>query len=105
VRLADGPVSNLVRPQLLRAASGVAANYRAAGRSRSRREFVARLGVVIEEADESELWLDILETRRHGPPETVKRLRQEASELRAIFIASRRTAAAGLRSPSQKAER
>ena len=60
-------------------------------------EFVAALGVVIEEADESELWLDILETRRHGPPDTVKRLRQEASELRAIFIASRRTAAAKLK--------
>jgi four helix bundle protein len=97
VRLPDGPVSNLIRPQLLRAATGIAANYRAAGRSRSRREFVARLGVVIEEADESELWLDILEARRHGPPETVKRLRQEATELRAIFIASRRTAAAGLK--------
>jgi four helix bundle protein len=77
----------------------VAANYRAAARSRSRREFIAKLGVVIEEADESELWLDILETRHHGPPETVKRLRREASELRAIFIASRRTAAAKLKKP------
>jgi len=58
---------------------------------------VAKLGVVIEEADEAELWLDVLETKRHGPPERVRRLRQEASELCAIFVASRRTAAAKLK--------
>jgi len=93
LQLANGPLTDLVRPQLLRAATGVASNNRAAARSRSRREFVAKLGVVIEEADESELWLDVLETKRHGPAESVKRLRTEASELCAIFVASRRTAA------------
>jgi four helix bundle protein len=45
--------------QLLRAGMGVAGNYRAACRSRSHREFTARIGVVLEEADESELWLDV----------------------------------------------
>ena len=47
---------------------------------------------MIEEADESELWLDILETRRHQPADQIKSLRREAVELRAIFGASRRTA-------------
>jgi four helix bundle protein len=90
-------LGKLVRPQLLRAATGVAANHRAASRSRSRKEYVAKLSVVIEEADESELWLDILEAKRHGPPVLIKRLRQEASELCAIFVASRTTATAGLK--------
>jgi hypothetical protein len=63
----------------------------------SRKEFVAKLSVVIEEADESEFWLDVLETKRHGPANEVKRLRQEARELRAIFGKSRSTAARKLK--------
>ena len=46
--------------QLRRAANGVASNYRAAGRARSRAEFAARIGIVLEEADESEHWLPVL---------------------------------------------
>ena len=102
LELRSGPLTELVRPQLLRAATGVAFNNRAAARSRSRREFVAKLGVVVEEADESELWLDVLETKRHGPLELVKRLRQEAAELRAIFVASRQTAFAKLKRPNHR---
>ena len=97
LQLGTGPLADLIRPQLLRAATGVASNNRAASRCRSRREFVSRLGVVIEEADESELWLDILETKRHGPPDRIKLLRREASELRAIFVKSRQTAVAKLK--------
>jgi four helix bundle protein len=92
IQLGRDDIGRLIRPQLLRAGTGVAANHRAAGQSRSRREFVARLSIVIEEADESELWLDVLETRRYGSVDLVRRLRTEASELRAIFSASRRTA-------------
>ena len=100
LELGNGPLARLVQPQLLRAATSVAANNRAAGRSRSRREFIAKLGIVIEEADESELWLDVLETKRLGPAEKVKRLRQESFELCAIFVASRRTAASKLKKQS-----
>jgi four helix bundle protein len=64
LRLGMGDLAQLIRPQLLRSATGVAANHRAASRGRSRREFISRLKVVIEEADESELWLDILEAKR-----------------------------------------
>jgi four helix bundle protein len=95
LELGTDDLARLVRPQLLRACTGLAANYRAAGRSRSRREFVAKLGVVIEEADESELWLDVLETKKCGPSNAVSQLRAEARELRAIFVASRGTALAG----------
>ena len=92
LQLGTDDLGRLVRPQLLRAGTGVAANHRAASRGRSRREFVARISVVIEEADESEWWLDVLETRRYGPSRLVKSLRQEASELCAIFVASKTTA-------------
>jgi hypothetical protein len=50
------------------------------------------LSIVVEEADESELWMDFLETLRFGPQDVVRRLRREAEELRSIFSASRRTA-------------
>ena len=62
-------------------------------RARSRREFIAKLGVVLDEADESELWLEALiecELAPTGLP--VQPLLQEASELRAIFYQSVRTA-------------
>ena len=85
-----------VRPQLLRAAAGVASNYRAACRGRSRRDFVSKMGMAIEEADETDFWLrfavdlDLLEAERAQP------LRTEADELLAIFTSSRKTAEAGL---------
>ena len=91
LKLGNDDLGRLVRPQLLRAGTGVATNYRAACRSRSRREFGSKLGIVVEEADESELWLDVLATRQYGPPDLVARLRGEAMELRAIFATSRAT--------------
>ena len=84
--------AQLVRPQLLRSGTGVAANHRSACRSRSRQEFASRLAVVVEEADESELWLDYLQVRKRGPIDAVSELRSEAIELRAIFARSRSTA-------------
>jgi four helix bundle protein len=64
IRLVEGlPRSravDIIGRQLLRAETSVAANYRAACRARSRREFVAKMGIVEEEADESEFWLEIL---------------------------------------------
>jgi four helix bundle protein len=97
LRLPPNDLTRLVRPQLLRAASGVAANYRAACRSRSRREFVSRLATVIEETDESELWLDMLQHHACGPLEVVASLRSESIELRSILARSRATALANLR--------
>ena len=95
--LPAGPVVHLIRAQLFRAGTAVGANYRAACRSRSRREFISRLAVALEEADESEYWLDLLEYRRAGNDATLSRLRKEAGELRAILAASRRTALQNLK--------
>ena len=49
--------ANVISNQILRSATGMAANYRAVGRARSRAEFVAKMGVVLEEADETLFWL------------------------------------------------
>jgi len=96
LQLGNDDLGRLVRWQLLKAGTSVCANHRAASRGRTRREFVSKIGVVIEEVDESEWWLDVLETRKYGPQKLVKALRQEATELCSIFVASRNTAAAKL---------
>jgi four helix bundle protein len=83
-----------IRPQLLRAATGIAANYRAACRSRSAKEFIARISVVVEEADEAELWLDFTLENQLGQRDQITKLRQEATELRAIMSRSHSTARA-----------
>jgi four helix bundle protein len=80
--------------QLVRAGTGVSANYRAAGRARSRKEFIARLGVVLEEADEAEHWLDILKQSRIGSGPEQDWLLDEAGQLRAIYQKSLKTARA-----------
>ena len=78
--------------QLTRSATSVGANYRAACRSRSRAEFIARLGVVLEEADESAFWLEILSEGRVSNGKRVHELLDEANLLCAIFAASSITA-------------
>jgi four helix bundle protein len=78
--------------QLLRCGTSVAANYRAACRARSKAEFVARIGVVAEEADEAVLWLELLTESGIISPERTKDLLAEAKELAAIFTASQQTA-------------
>jgi four helix bundle protein len=87
----------VVGKQLLRAATSVGANHRAARRSRSRREFVAKLGVVLEEADESAYWLELLESVEGRPDLELKALLDEARELVAIFSASIVTAKSSLK--------
>jgi four helix bundle protein len=77
--------------QLVRSATSVGANYRAACRSRSRAEFAAKLGVVAEEADESVYWLELISEGKLLPETKVEDLLKEANELTAIFTSARRT--------------
>lgn len=74
--------------QLLRCGTSVAANYRAACRGRSKAEFIARLGIVAEEADESVLWLELLEEANILKHERLAEIMKEAKELVAIFSTS-----------------
>lgn len=78
--------------QLVRSGTSVGANYRAACRSRSKAEFIAKIGVVVEEADESAFWLELIMDGGILKPELVSPLHEEAEELTAIFAASCRTA-------------
>ena len=77
--------------QLLRSGTSVAANYRAVCRSRSKAEFIARIGVVAEEADESVLWLELLEETQTLSSKRLQDIMREARELTAIFSASQKT--------------
>src|SRR5438270_9679366 len=78
--------------QLLRSGTSVGANYRATGRARSRAEFIAKMGVVVEEVDETVFWLELLHEGEIVKPELLRELIQEANELAAIFAAAHRTA-------------
>lgn len=78
--------------QLLDCGTSVAANYRASCRARSRAEFVAKLGVVLEEADESLFWLELMVDAHLVTHARVEKLLVEADELTAIFVASLKTA-------------
>ena len=70
----------------------MAANYRAVGRARSKAEFISKLGVVIEESDETVFWLELMADSGIVKPEKLSDLLAEANQLLAIFSASRRTA-------------
>ena len=78
--------------QLLRCGTAVAANYRAACRARSKAEFVARISIVAEEADEAVLWLELLIESGILKSQMTEGLLKEARELAAILTASRETA-------------
>lgn len=99
VRLCSGlprrPVFDLVGRQLLRSATSVRANYRSACRARSRADFVAKLALVEEEADESLYWLELLAELLAPWSLPVPALRREAEELVLIFTSARKTARAG----------
>ncbi|HEX8815767.1 MAG TPA: four helix bundle protein [Terriglobales bacterium] len=78
--------------QLLRSSTSVGANYRAACRARTKTEFIAKLGIVLEEADESAFWLELLSEGGIANSDNVKALLGEANQLISIFVTSIRTA-------------
>jgi four helix bundle protein len=90
--LPDTAWGRVARNQILRAGTAVGANYRAACRARSRAEFIAKIGNVIEEADESAYWLELIVESKLMKANLVADLHQEAEELTAIMTASRKSA-------------
>jgi four helix bundle protein len=76
----------VVAHQLTRSGLSVGANYRSACRARSRAEFLSKLGIVLEESDESAHWLEIITDDKMLPGKKVSALLQEANELTAIFF-------------------
>jgi len=88
--------ADIVGRQLVKAACSVAANYRAACRSRSPADFVSKISIVCEEADESQFWLDVAIASEIADSPLARTLLRESSELTAIATASRNTAKANL---------
>jgi four helix bundle protein len=82
-----------VAAQLIRSGTSVAANYRAACRARSKPEFIAKFGVVEEEADESAFWLELIIETGLLRPAKVTPLLTEAGEIVAMMASSKKTAA------------
>lgn len=78
--------------QLLRAGTGLAANYRACCRAKSGADFIAKLATTTEEADETIFWLELLEEAGIAPGDSIPPLRREAEEILRILSASLATA-------------
>ena len=83
-----------IAKQIIRSAGSVGSNYRASSRAKSKRDFIYKIQIVIEEADESQYWLEVIEEAQIKPGNETKRLIKEANELTAIFTATNKTAKA-----------
>jgi len=81
-----------IQKQLIRAATSVAANYRASCHAQSKASFVSKISIVIEEADETEFWLEFIEEENLLKDTIISSLISEAHELASIFVATRKTA-------------
>ena len=90
--LPQDSVARVIGNQLVRSGTSVGANYRAACRGRSKAEFIAKLDIVVEEADESAYWLELIIEGQLLTANLVEPLLQEANELTAIMVASRKSA-------------
>ncbi|MHC4194034.1 MAG: four helix bundle protein [Planctomycetota bacterium] len=89
--LPKNPLGEHIRLQLIRCSTSVAANYRAACMAQSKADFVSKLSIVIEEADETCFWLEFLVDENLLGKKNVASLFDESKELTAIFVASRKT--------------
>lgn len=89
--LPNTKIGRHVEGQLIRCSTSVAANYRAALLAQSRAAFVAKLSIVIKEADESAMWLELVTDEELLEKDKVLPFLKEAKELTAIFVSSRKT--------------
>jgi four helix bundle protein len=90
--LPKNTTTSVMGRQLLRSATSVGANYRAVCRAKSRADFIAKLGIVEEECDESLYWLEMLVETDQIRPALVSSLMKEGEEILAIVVASAKTA-------------
>ena len=89
--LPQSPEARIIARQLLRSATSVAANYRAVCRARSTADFTSKLGLVLEEADETLFWLELLVDAEIARPDQVNMPLDEANQLVSMFVTSLRT--------------
>ncbi len=86
--LPDTKLGNHIRGQLIRCSTSVAANYRATRLAQTKASFIAKLSIVIEEADEAEFWIDLGMEFNLFEPNQANKLMKEAKELTSIYIAT-----------------
>lgn len=84
-------LGNHIRGQLIRCGTSVSSNYRAARLAQSRASFVAKISIVLEEADETAFWCETIEAKGLIKSPLLYSLKKEAYELTSIFISSRKT--------------
>ena len=92
VSLPNTFLGNHIKGQLIRASTSVAANYRATCLAQTKKSFVSKISIVIEEVDESNFWIDFIIDEALLQKEICKSLLNEANQLTRIFISSRKTA-------------
>jgi four helix bundle protein len=81
----------VIGKQVLRSGTSVAANYRAVCRARSKADFISKLGVVVEEIDETLFWLELIVDAGLLPSSRMEGILDEANQLTSIFVAARKT--------------
>ncbi len=92
----------VIANQIIRCGTSVGANYRAVCRARSTADFINKLGVVIEEADETAYWIELVVEAKIMPEDRVAPLLKEANELTAIFTSAHKTTNAQVRQLNRK---
>ena len=90
--ISTSTLGNHLAKQLIRCSTSVAANYRSACLAQSKASFIAKISIVLEEADESAFWLEFIKEEKLINNESMSSLLYEANELKAIFYSSRKTA-------------
>ena len=84
--------SKVITYQIIKSSTSTAANYRSAGRAKSSKDFIAKLGIAEEECDETIFWLEMILEAKLASPEQTNPIKQEASEILSIIVASIKTA-------------
>ena len=92
LELPNSYLGNHIKGQLVRSSTSVAANYRATCLAQTKKSFISKISIVIEEVDESNFWINFLVDKGLLSLETCKSLLNESDELTRIFISSRKTA-------------
>ncbi|RLC36104.1 four helix bundle protein [Candidatus Falkowbacteria bacterium] len=90
--LPNTKAGNVISSQLLRSGTSVGANYRAVCLSKSKADFISKLGIVVEEADESAFWMELIIESKLIPEFLINNLLNETYEIVAIMVSSRKSA-------------
>jgi len=90
-KLPNSISGKIIANQVVRSGTSVGANYRAACRARSDREFLAKMNIVLEESDETQFWLELIEAKKWIDKGDIIQLSVEANQLTSIFVSSIKT--------------